>query len=52
MLTCGDNTATITKTWGHAVGAQRFRGGAIMTECTVSGCKQHIVDIDTVLASM
>ena len=51
VLTCGDNTATITKTWGDRVGAQRFRGGAIMTECTVSECKEHIVDIDKVLGS-
>jgi hypothetical protein len=51
VLTCGDNTATITKTWGDRVGAQRFRGGAIVTECTVSECKEHIVDIDKVLAS-
>ena len=51
VLTCGDNTATITKTWGDRVGAQRFRGGAVVTECTVSGCKEHIVDIDKVLGS-
>jgi hypothetical protein len=51
VLTCGDNTATITKTWGDRVGAQRFRGGAVMTECTVSECKEHLVDIDKVLAS-
>ena len=50
LLTCGDNTATITKTWGDRVGAQRFRGGAVMTECTVSDCKEHIVDIDKVLS--
>ncbi len=50
VLTCGDNTATITKTWGDRVGAQRFRGGAVVTECTVSGCKEHVVDIDKVLA--
>ncbi len=49
VLTCGENTATITKTWGDRVGAQRFRGGAVVTECTVSGCKEHIVDIDNVL---
>jgi hypothetical protein len=51
LLTCGDNTATITKTWGDRVGAQRFRGGAVVSECTVSECKEHIVDIDKVLAS-
>jgi hypothetical protein len=50
LLTCGDNTATITKTWGDRVGAQRFRGGAVMTECTVSECKEHLVDIDKALA--
>lgn len=50
MLTCGENTATITKTWGDRVGAQRFRGGAVVTECTVSECKEHIVDIDKMLA--
>ena len=51
VLTCGENTATITKTWGDRVGAQRFRGGAVVSECTVSECKEHIVDIDKVLAS-
>jgi len=51
VLTCGDNTATITKTWGDRVGAQRFRGGAVVTECTVSECKEHVVDIGKVLGS-
>ncbi len=51
VLTCGDNAATITKTWGDRVGAQRFRGGVVVTECTVSGCHDAIVDIDKVLAS-
>ncbi|MDB5216256.1 MAG: hypothetical protein JWO86_4183 [Myxococcaceae bacterium] len=51
VLTCGENTATITKTWGDRVGAQRFRGGAVVTECTVSECKEHVVDIDKVLGS-
>lgn len=50
VLTCGENTATITKTWGDRVGAQRFRGGAVVTQCTVSECKEHIVDIDKMLA--
>jgi hypothetical protein len=49
VLTCGDNTATITKTWGDRVGAQRFRGGVVVTDCTVSECKDHLVDIDKVV---
>lgn len=49
ILTCGDNTASITRLWGGRTGAQRFHGGPQVSECTVSECKQFQIDLDKVL---
>lgn len=47
LLTCGEGTAAITKTWGGLT--PRFKGGVTFDECTVSECKQQVIAWNKVL---